>query len=136
MLVSVTLHRDKGRRLTKSEIAAPLLGDLEWTQHSDSTGRRMAHNVVFLFRVDGSMPYAQPMVRPLFDPRIEKIDGQTVVIAGTEMDSAGGRLVEHIQVWACTPVSPDAFERYTPRELHKPYHNPALGPRPSASGKA
>lgn len=129
MLVSVTLHRDKGRRLTNVEIAAPLLGDLEWTQHSDGTGRKVAHNVLFLFRVDGSMPYAQPMMRPLFDPRIEKIDGQTIVIAGTELDSADGRFVEHIQVWACTPVTPDAFKDYTPRDLYRPYRNPALGPK-------
>lgn len=99
MKCQVTVHRDQGRPLKRSELAPPVRGELEWMPHPGNTGKSLA--AVYLFTRVGVSGSLSPAIPPLFDPFVRKIEKGVIVIQGTQMAPGD---VELVQVWSVEPI--------------------------------
>lgn len=105
MLVDVTLLRRAGLRLRKGELAAPARGHLALeddpgTSNSFKRPLRVAH----VYQAIGVQGTRQDVLKPLFDAVVIRIEAETITVAGLELASSEGRVVESGQVWRCALV--------------------------------
>lgn len=102
MRVKVTLLRSRGRRLKRSELAAPAVGRLvidDWP-----TPNAFNRWVLKAQVVDGVYSSIEAnQVQAMFDPQIKRVDETGMYIQGTELHSSEDGVEEHIQVWLCQP---------------------------------
>ena len=105
MLCVVTLLRERGRRLKRSELPTPVLGELEVALDDGRTSFKRVLMVANL-TVERSPGIRQHAVLPLFDARLAKIEGDAITLIGIELSSeARGPTLEYVQVWQCVPVA-------------------------------
>jgi hypothetical protein len=103
MRCAVTLLRRHGRRLRAAELATPVVGDLEVTDHEgDSTFRRVLR-VANLWG-DASSAARRGLLVPLWEPSVLRIGPGGLSLHGIELDGRGDRVCEHVQVWRCVLV--------------------------------
>ena len=109
MLCKLTIHRDQGRPLKRSELAEPISGELEWMAHPNPNGRALA--AVYLFKRVGVSGSASPAIPPLFDPFVRTIKDGVIVIQGTQMAPGD---VELVQVWSVRPLGQPGLKERSP----------------------
>lgn len=109
MIVDVVMLRATGLRLRPSELAPAVRGDLVLADDDGHhTSLKRATSVAHLFNVGPGDPrYRGELLRPLFDARVIRIEGDTITVAGIELEASADttRTSEHGQVWRCTVVT-------------------------------
>jgi hypothetical protein len=112
VLVDVLLLRDHGRRLRRRELTPPVRGVLvvgEGHGAESSFQREMLTARLCVTR--GANSIVVDALLPLFDVRLLRATGDTLVLIGIELSSARARdtewrTTESVQIWRCTLVAP------------------------------
>jgi hypothetical protein len=101
----VVLLRDRGRRVTKSQIdAAPaLVGLLVIGPEPPGTSQAGARGRAELHRPGAGE--LGTLYRPLFNPVVERLDARGIVLSGYEIDSVDGVSVQYVQAWLVKPLA-------------------------------
>ena len=99
---AVTLMRDRGQRLRRSEWPEPVAGDLE-IAFMLQTYARSPLKAAQLYDVQGSV--RRPLLLPLFEPVLVTMDSHFMLLQGIELEAQQGEISEHVQVWHCAPAS-------------------------------
>jgi len=103
----VILLRNQGRRITRQEMvdSAPLEGLLVF-EHVGAGACVRYHSSASLRRPN----YAGStnVCKPLFEPTMERLDADGLILKGHENETVDGALVQYVQVWLCVPISPSA----------------------------
>ncbi|MDN2716086.1 hypothetical protein [Janthinobacterium sp. SUN120] len=97
--------RDKGRKITKREMDdfVPLKGLL--TVERGGFGVAY-HRAATLVRPSHGMPVR--ISDPLFEPELELLNADGMILRGHENEMVDGMLVQHVQVWLCKAIWPSA----------------------------
>ena len=103
MHVSVVKLRQRGMRLRAKELAEPLVGELLIDDAGSTSFRRPVLKAELWLPTFSAQD--RPIGQPLFDPRLLRLQGGEFSLAGIELESVGGRLIEFAQVWRCCLVS-------------------------------
>ncbi|MDR6859953.1 hypothetical protein [Variovorax guangxiensis] len=104
MFYDVTLLRQRGLRLKRSDLAPPLRGTLRITEMDRATNNSKRN----LLRVDLWAAFETSRMRKLAtmsDPVLLPTMGDGLLIAGTELQSEGDKIWEHRQIWLCRPTT-------------------------------
>ena len=103
----VVLLRNQGRRITRQEMldSAPLEGLLVF-EHVGAGACVRYHSSASLRRPN----YAGStnVCKPLFEPTMERLDTDGLILKGHENETVDGALVQYVQVWLCVPIFPSA----------------------------
>ena len=109
VLVDLVKIRSGGLRLRPSELQEPIRGDLVLL---DDTGTHSSFKrpirVAHLYQsTTGWQDGRQDATKPLFDAQVIRVEGDTIILTGLELESTAGgeRVFEHGQVWRCTVVA-------------------------------
>lgn len=112
MPVRVKLLRDKGRKVTRSELdaATPLIGRLcihdTWR---DRGGKRHYLRMAELHALgigSGSLPCVH---QPLFEVVLVSLDSDGFILSGHEIDVIDGKAVQFVQVWLVQPEKAESL---------------------------
>lgn len=107
MPVRVTVLRNMGRRITRQEMldSDPLEGLLVF-EHTGVGACVRYHSAASLLRSNyvGSVN----VCKPLFEPMMERLDANGLILKGYENETINGALVQYVQVWLCVPILPGA----------------------------
>lgn len=107
MPVRVIRLRNKGRRITRQEMldSTPLEGLLVF-EHVGLGACVRYRSSASLRRTDyaGSVN----VCKPLFEPTMERLDADGLILKGHENETVNGALVQYVQVWLCVPILPGA----------------------------
>lgn len=107
MKMMVTQLRERGRVLRRSELPAPIEGNLlidDFPPHADKDRwkrrARLAATEVY-----GSVH--PNLIQPIFDVQLMKIDEGAMYLQGMERhtDDGGATLIEVVQVWMCVTAA-------------------------------
>lgn len=108
MPVRLIMLRKRGRRITRQEMldSEPLDGLLVF-EHV-GTGACVRHHSSASLRRPNSAGSTN-ICRPLFDPTMERLDADGLILKGHENETVDGVLVQYVQVWLCIPILPSAI---------------------------
>ena len=103
MPVRVIMLRKKGRRITRQEMldSEPLDGLLVF-EHV-GTGACVRYHCSASLRRPNSAGSTN-ICRPLFEPTMERLDADGLILKGHENETVNGELVQYVQVWLCVPI--------------------------------
>ena len=107
MPVRVIMLRKKGRRITRQEMldSEPLDGLLVF-EHV-GTGACVRYHSSASLRRPNSAGSAN-VCKSLFEPTMERLDAEGLILKGYENETVDGALVQYVQVWLYIPILPSA----------------------------
>lgn len=102
MRFKVTQLRDHGRRLRRSELSGPVIGEL--TIELQPKTAEMARGGLTARLVGNVYGVGSPnILPPMFDVQIIGMDEGNLYIKGTQIAAEEGVTFDHSQVWMCSP---------------------------------
>jgi hypothetical protein len=98
MECTVVPLRRRGRRLKRSELAHPVLGQLRVIDWPLPNGlNRCTRKAEIRTIVAGSLSH--DLLCPIFDPVMIRVDESGMYLSGWEISTAAGETSDHAQVW-------------------------------------
>ena len=95
--------RDRGRKISRQEMldSGGSEGLLIFEYTPAGSGVRY-HSCASLVLPNYVAP--TKVCRPLFDPVLERVDADGLILRGYENETVNGALVQYVQVWLCVPI--------------------------------